>query len=76
MLLTSLVFLLTYPRNLLALAHCSYLLVPQKVIRDVNTEILLGRDIFKLKAGHVIVEDEGIKFPSDALRFAFAIVKV
>ena len=38
MLLTSLVFLRTYPRSLLALAHCSSdLLVPREVIRDVNT---------------------------------------
>ena len=42
------------------------LFIPREVIRDVNTEILLGRDNFKLRAGHMIDKDDGFKFPSDA----------
>ena len=42
------------------------LLIPREVIRDVNTEILLGRDNFTLRAGHMIDKDDGFKFPSDA----------
>ena len=66
-----------YPRGLLALAHCTLhiaLLIPREVIRYVNTKILLGRDNFKLRAGHMIDKDDGFKFPSDALCFAFAVV--
>ena len=51
------------------------LLIPREVIRDVNTKILLGTD-FKLRASHMIDNDDGFKFPNDALRFAFAVVKV
>ena len=50
------------------------LLIPREVIRDVNKKILLGK--FKWRAGHMIDKDDGFKFPSDALRFAFAVVKV
>ena len=42
------------------------LFIPREVIRDVNTEILLGRDNFKLRAGHMIDKDDGFKFPSNA----------
>ena len=52
------------------------LLIPREVIRDVNTKILLSTDNFKLRAGQMIDKDDGFKFPSDALRFAFAVVKV
>ena len=52
------------------------LLIPREIISDVNTRILLGRVNFKLRAGHMIDKDDGFKFPSDALRFAFAVVKV
>ena len=52
------------------------LLIPREVIRDVNTNILLGTDNFKWRAGHMIDKDDRFKFPSDALRFAFAVVKV
>ena len=52
------------------------LFIPSKVIRDVNNKILLGRDSFKLRAFHNIDKDDGFKFPSDTLRFAFAEVKV
>ena len=45
-------------------------------IRDVKSKILSGRDNFKLAAGHMIVIDDRFKFPADALRFAFAVVKV
>ena len=61
-LLTSLVFLRTYPRSLLALAHCTLTcLIPREVITDINTKILLGRDNFKLRAGHghMIDKDDG-----------------
>ena len=74
MLLTSLVFLVTYPMSLLALLID--LLISREVICDVNTKILLGKDNFKLRAGHMIDKDDGFKFPSDALRFAFAVVEV
>ena len=37
---------------------------------------LLGTDNFMLRAGHIIDKDDGFKFPSDALSFAFAVVKV
>ena len=76
MLLTSLVFLRTYPRSLLALAHCtltSLFHVRLSVISD--NKILLGTDNFKLRAGHMIDKDGGFKSPSDGLRFAFAVVK-
>ena len=49
------------------------LLIPQEVISDVNTKILLGRVNFKLRAGHMIDKDDGFKFPSYALRFASAV---
>ena len=65
-LLMSLVFLCTYPRTLLLSTLHIDLLIPREVIRDVNTKILLGRDIFKLRAGHMIDKDDGFKFPSDA----------
>ena len=52
------------------------MLIPSEVIRDVNTKILLGRDSFNLRAGHMIEKDDGLKFPSDTLCFAFAEVKV
>jgi len=52
------------------------LLIPREVIRDVNTKILLSTDDFKLRSGQMIDKDDGFKFPSDALRFAFAVVKV
>ena len=52
------------------------LLVPREVIRDVNNKILLGRENYKLRAVHMIDKDDGFKFPSDTLRFAFAEVKV
>ena len=52
------------------------LLIPREIISDVNTRILLGRVNFKLRAGHMIDKDDGFKFPSYALRFAFAVVKV
>ena len=42
------------------------LLMPREVFRDVNTKILLGRDTFKLRAGHMIDKNDGFKFPSDA----------
>ena len=60
-------------RQVLAPKTCSKL-IPREVIRDVNTEILLGRDKFKLRAGHMIDKDDGFKFPSDAA--LFAVVKV
>ena len=66
-----LVFLCTCPRGL----HID-LLIPREIISDVNTRILLGRVNFKLRAGHMIDKDDGFKFPSYALRFAFAVVKV
>ena len=37
---------------------------------------LLGTDNFMLTAGHIIDKDDGFKFPSDALSFAFSVVKV
>ena len=52
------------------------LLIPREVICDVNTKILLGTDNFKLRARHMIDKDDEFKFPSDALSFAFAVVKV
>ena len=52
------------------------LLIPREVIGAVNTKILLGTENFKLRAGHMIDKDDGFKFPRDALRFAFAVVKV
>ena len=77
MFLTSLVFLRTYPWSMLAFsALLTDLLIPSKVIRDVNNKILLGRDSFKLRAVHNIDKDVGFKFPNDTLRFAFAEVKV
>ena len=51
------------------------LLIPQEVISDVNTKILLGRVNFKLRVGHMIDKDDGFKFPSYALRFASAVVQ-
>ena len=48
--------------------------VPLVVIRDVNTEILLGRDNFKLSRPKMIVKDDRFNFASDALRSAFAVV--
>ena len=65
MFLTSLVFLRTYPRSLLALVHCSSiidLLIPREGIGDVNTKILLGRDYFKLRACHMIDKADGLSF--------------
>ena len=78
MLLMSLVFLRTYPQwSMLAFGELLiYLFIPSEVIRDVNTKILLGRDNFKLTVVHMIDKDDGFKFPSDTLRFAFAEVKV
>ena len=78
MLLTSLVFLRTYQSQETAglSALLIDLLIPREVIRDVNTKILLGRDNFKLRAGHMIDKDDGFKCPSDALGFPFAVVKV
>ena len=77
MFLTSLVFLRTYPWSILAFSALLIdLLIPSEVIRDVNTKILLGRDSFKVRAVHNIDKDDGFKFPSDTLRFAFAEVKV
>ena len=35
------------------------LLIPPEVITDINTKILLGRDNFKLRAGHMIDKDDG-----------------
>ena len=78
MLLMSLVFLRTYSQwSMLAFsALLVYLFIPSEVIRDVNTKILLGRDNFKLTAVHMIDKDDGFKFASDTLRFAFAEVTV
>lgn len=47
-----------------------------EVLREVNTKILFGRDNFKLGAGFMIVIDDRLTFPGDALGFAFAVVKV
>ena len=34
------------------------LLIPREVIREINTKILLGRDNFTLRAGHMIDKDD------------------
>ena len=74
MLFTSLVFLPTVSQDPSGLRALLFdLLIPREVIRDVNTKIFLGRDY---RAGHMIDKVDRFKFPCDALRFAFAVVKV
>ena len=73
MLFTSLVFLRTVSQDPSGLSALLIdLLIPSQVVRDVNTKIFLGRDY---RAGHMIDKANGFKFPCDALRFAFAVVK-